>query len=73
MGRRNLLVQICHKCFLVLLTFGALFTALSKVFPPQEKLISTQEEHDQLEQKIWRYIEVRQYVLVKLILFVPGI
>lgn len=58
MGRRNLL-QICHKCFLVLLTFGALFTALSEVFPPQEKPISTQEEHDQLEQKIWRYIEVK--------------
>ena len=38
------------------MAFGALFSGLSKIFPAEENPISTQEEHDQLEQKIWRYI-----------------
>jgi len=36
-----------------------LFSGLAKIMPTKENSISTQEEHDQLEQKIWRYIEER--------------
>jgi len=46
------------------LAFGALFSAISKFFPAQENPISMQEEHDNLEQKIWRYIEVTNLVWV---------
>jgi len=47
------------------LGFGALFSAISKVLPVQEKPISLEEEADNLEQKIWRYIEVMNLVWVR--------